>query len=223
MTARETLTDDEAAAITAETLRLNDRYVRELVEGFNVCPFARGARVGGRTDRVVLLQRDLDVAPGLAEILRYESQRDDVEIVQMILPRVTATPAEFEAFVGRLRDARAERPPKAPFALACFHPDFKANTANPDTLVAFFRKAPHPMIQLVRLSVLDAINADAGERCPTPELIAQLLRGEGLPIAPSIAARITRDNFERVQREGLARFEALFASLAEDRARSVAR
>lgn len=219
----DTLTPEEAAAITADTLRLNDRYVREIVEGFNVCPFARGGRVAGRTDRVVMLQADLDVAPTLAEMDRYERGSDAIEIVQMIYPRVTAGPVEFDEFVARVRAARAAAGPKPPFALACFHPDFKANLTNPDTLVVFFRKAPHPMIQLVRLAVLDAINADTAELCPTPELIALLLRGEALPIPPSMAVRISRDNYERVKREGVARFEAIFASIAEDRARSPSR
>lgn len=105
----DTLTPEEAAAITADTLRLNDRYVREIVEGFNVCPFARGGRVAGRTDRVVMLQADLDVAPTLAEMDRYERGSDAIEIVQMIYPRVTAGPVEFDEFVARVCARRGPR------------------------------------------------------------------------------------------------------------------
>lgn len=223
MSSDEDLSPEEAEAIRADALALNDRYLREIVEGFNVCPYARGARVAGRTDRAVLLQTHLGVDPALDEIARYERGDDAIEIVQLIFARLAVGPAEFDEFVGRVRAARDAIAPKPPFALACFHPDFKANFASPDALVPFFRRAPHPMIQLVRFASLHAIHEGSTEMCPTPELIALLLRGEAMPRAISMTERIARDNFERAKGDGVTRFEAIYASIADDRARSRAR
>lgn len=207
------LSEAEAAAVTEEALRRNDRYLREVVEGFNVCPFARGARVSGRAVREVLLVDALDPAPVVDAIERYERGAESVEIVQLILPRLTAAPRDFEDFVGRVREVRAARTGVPPFALAGFHPDFALDPRNPDTSVPFFRRAPDPMIQLVRLAVIDSLTRND----PThAELIERFLRGEEPP-PPPVPARITRDNYQHILRDGGAAIAAIYASIARDR------
>ena len=79
------------------------------------------------------------------------------------------------------------------------------------------------MIQLVRFASLHAIHEGSTEMCPTPELIALLLRGEAMPKTVSMTERIARDNYERAKGDGLSRFEAIYASIAEERARSRAK
>lgn len=68
----EGLSPEEAAAVTAEALRLNDRYVREVIERFNLCPFARGARVSGRAIREVLLFDACDEEKAADAVERHE-------------------------------------------------------------------------------------------------------------------------------------------------------
>jgi hypothetical protein len=211
----EGLSPDEAEAVTAEALRLNDRYVREVIERFNVCPFARGARISGRAIREVLLFDACDEEKAADAVERHERGPESVEIVQLILPRVKASARAFEDFVSRVRAARALRPGTAPFALAGFHPEFGLNLKNADTAVAFFRRAPDPMIQLVRLTAIDALTRDA----LTPaEMVERFLRGEEPP-PPPINQRITRDNYALLQREGTEVIAAIYAAIAGDRRR----
>ena len=40
---------DASEALIREALRLHERYHRELIERFSVCPWAKAARVEGRT------------------------------------------------------------------------------------------------------------------------------------------------------------------------------
>ena len=40
----------------ADALERNDRYVREFVEAFNLCPYAKRTREAGRLQRIVLLE-----------------------------------------------------------------------------------------------------------------------------------------------------------------------
>lgn len=209
------LSPEEEEAVTAEALRLNDRYVREVIEHFNVCPFARGARVSGRAIRDVLLLDSCDEEAVVDAIERHERGPATVEIVQLILPRVKVAPRAFEEFVSRVRTARALREGTAPFALAGFHPEFGLNLKNADTAVAFFRRAPDPMIQLVRLTVIDALTRDA----LTPaEMVERYLRGEPPPPLP-INQRITHDNYALLQRDGTEVIAALYAAIAGDRRR----
>lgn len=204
---------EEVVAVTAEALRRNDRYVLEVVEGRNVCPFARGARVSGRAVREVLLLERCDEVAVADAIARYEAGDAGVEVVQLIFPRLAVAPRLFEDFVGRVRTERALRPGPCPFALAGFHPDFALDLRTADTAVAFFRRAPDPTIQLVRLTAIDEIT----RHDPTPaELIERFHRGEPPP-PPPIQARITRDNYERVRHDGAAVVGALLDAIARDR------
>lgn len=210
--------DDPPDALTADALRLNDRYVLEVVEAFGVCPFARGARVAGRSAREVLLQSTLDPAPVLAAIERHEQGPESVEVVQLILPDVVATPHAFDDFVAAVRAARAARAHRPAFALAAFHPDLALDASSPDALVPFFRRTPDPTIQLVRVAVLEALSREAGPFAAAPDAVERFLRGEGPP-PPSVGAWITRANFDGLQRTGPGPIAAIYTSIAEERSR----
>ncbi len=214
MTAGE-LTDAEAAAVTAEALRLNDRFVREVIEHFNICPFARGARTSGRAVREVLLHATPDVAPVRAAVARYEAGSEHIEVVQLIMPRLALTPAAFDEFVAAVRAALGR---ETPFALAGFHPDFTFHATTPAALVRFFRKAPQPMIQVVRVSVLDAIARDTTTTLTPHELLERYLRGEPPP-PPPMSERIARDNHARYLRDGAEAIAAIYASIAREQGR----
>ncbi len=208
-----------AAAITAHALRLNDRFTIEVVEAFTTCPFARAARLAGRARRDVLLQSETDAEPVLQAIDRFECGDSDVEIVQLIFPRIGASAREFDEFVSRVRATRAAQPRDAVFALASFHPDYGYDGATADSMTPFFRRTPDPTIQLVRLAVLDALAREPGPRTPTPDQVDGFLRGIAPPPV-SLSAWIARENFARVQRDGAGAIAAIYASISADRARS---
>jgi hypothetical protein len=207
--------DDPAnnAAFTEEALRLNDRYVREVVEAFNVCPFARGARLSGAAVREVDLLDVCDASAIVEVVERYERGSPEVSVVQVIYPRLKVSARAFDALVSTARALRAAREPTPPFALAPFHPDFALDASTPDALVAFFRRTPDPTIQLVRRSVIDALTRDPDAYAAQME---RFLRGEAPP-PPSVASRITRDNFDRVMRDGPEVIAAIYAAIARDR------
>ena len=49
------MTNEFDAPFVAEVLRINDRYTLEVVESFNICPFARGALLADGAQRVDVL------------------------------------------------------------------------------------------------------------------------------------------------------------------------
>jgi hypothetical protein len=194
----------------------------EIVEAFDVCPFARPARTGGALARRVLLDAVPDVASGLAALDALAAD-GAIEVAVLIYPRVALPAQRFDEFVAALRAADgARRPP--PFALAMFHPEASYGTNSPQRLVMYFRRTPDPTIQLVRFSVLDAVKRGA----PADKFVfdgsarawAELeRRSETL----SVSDRIARDNFATVEKVGLERLEAIYRDIRDDRARSYAR
>jgi hypothetical protein len=211
----------EDSAFVDEVLRINQRYVSEIVEGFDVCPFARGARTGGAFGRRVIVEATRDPAPSLAAIDALAAD-PALEVAVLIYPRVRLGASDFDDFVRLLRQAdEARRRP--PFALAMFHPDATYGTESPERMVMFFRKTPDPTIQLVRFDVLDAVKRGQGGKFLfewSAEGWAELMRRTE---TPSVSDRITRDNFAMVMREGIARLEGIYADIRADRDRSYAR
>ena len=213
----------DESAWTAEALRINDRFTLEVVEAFDICPFARGARLQGRAIREVLLQDSLDLEPSLDLIARLEADPRKLEVVQIIYPRLNVTPREFEHFNARIRDTHGARNKKPLFVHATFHPDYPCDTRTPDSLVMFFRRAPDPTIQILRFSTIQSIrrNDESGTVVIDPRTFD--FSKPPPPPPPSVPEKITRDNHARVMRDGPAVLEAIYASIRADRSAAYAR
>lgn len=193
----------QSSQLTAEVLRINLRYLTEVVEAFGLCPFARQVRLGGGLERRVSFDRAGDAAAAHALVTELGAD-SRVELGLLIYPMLALDPDAFDRLVQRLRQANADRGGERPvFAMAPFHPRAAFSAASPERLVGLFRRAPDPTIQLVRLAALDALRQDGAS-------------GE-------LSRRITADNHARFVSEGLERFQAVYDDIEADRARSYAK
>jgi hypothetical protein len=187
-------------ALRGEALRLNDRYLREVVLAFGLCPWADRTIATGGLRRAVIA----DVAPDAAAALPFidEMERagaDAAAIGRHIFPRAALDAAAFDRFTERQRPAhRARRPAAAgpaPFVMAAFHPDAAAAFDGPHQLVSFLRRTPDPTIQLVRLDLLE--RARAGR--------------------PGISDEIARQNHATVAARGVAAVDDVVRAIRGDR------
>jgi hypothetical protein len=189
------------SSFVAETLRLNRRYLEEVVIGWNLCPWAARAWRAGQVVRRVLLEEALEVASVLAFIDAL-CARAGFAIGLAIFPRASVTGAGFGTFAERVRRAdRARRPPEqpAPFLLAAFHPDLGAGLDAPNAaqLVSFIRRTPDPTLQLVRATLVEDLS----------------------PAGRDLSAEIARDNLAAVTARGSGALGALLDDIRRDRAR----
>lgn len=209
------------AAFEREVLRINRRYNLEIIEALSVCPFARGARHSGASRVLVLPAEEASVEALLAVVEALEPATE-VEVAQVVLPLAPEGPAAFSEVAARFGEANARRHGgKRPvFVHAAFHPQLPYSTDAPARLVPFFRRSPDPMVQLVRLSVLDAIHANRPRGTQffdgDPSEFLRLLRSR----PESVTDLITRENHERALAGELAQIEGLMAEIAADRAAS---
>jgi hypothetical protein len=210
--------------LESEAVRLNRRYVTEIVEAFGLCPWADRARREGHVTEVVFDQTSTErFEPSLASMTEL-ADRLEIDVALFIYPRIGANRLDFEHFARQLRALDAERypPSEIPFAIAAFHPDAPPVLANPDRLVPYLRRTPDPTLQVVRHSTLDRVR---GERHGTSYYGAHLFSGE-LPLeAPGTDVRelIARTNFDTVVRVGVEAFDAVFTDILRDRDETYAR
>jgi len=179
--------------LVAESLRLNARYVEEVVIGWELCPWAARAWIDGQVTQRVFADGEPDAA-AVAAFIDELSARPDAAIGLAIFPRAGHSVAAWEKFAEAVRRTRDD------FLVAVFHPDYRAPDGLLDAarLVPFIRRTPDPTLQLVRASLVDS------------------LRGQ-------VSADVGRANFASVTARGLARLDALLADIRRDRDASYAR
>ncbi len=197
---------------TLEVLRILERYLVEVVERYELCPWARAARLGGELATSVLWAApgDDDWVAAAAALLA----RPGTRVAMVVAPELAISPAGLRA----VRDRVAARLPAA--GVADFHPDAVLELATPARLVPFLRRAPDPLLQLVPLALLDAVRAapPAADRARQ----AQLLGGRGEPPRAGAAERIAAANHATVSRHA-AELAAVLDEIAADRAAAYAR
>lgn len=187
------------AVITAAALARHERYVREFVEGFNFCPYARRSRETGALQRVVLLEEDFQaavnaIAGAIERLERLPAESMDVGFI--ILPMLSQGAREFEMLVRAAREQTEARhgTSATPFYCVAFHPDFAEDLADEHRAVRFLRRSPDPTVQLVRASVLEKVRTSG-----------------------AVSDRIAAANFKTLQSEGIAAMRALLGAIRADR------
>jgi hypothetical protein len=200
----------ETDALRSEALRLNHRYLSEVVVAWNLCPWAERALAGGEVrQRVLLEMADGPTPEAVLPFLDELAAERQVAIGLLIFPRLTLAAPAFDAFAERVRRADHARkpdaaltPPNPEFLLAAFHPFAGAETfATPPQLVSFLRRTPDPTLQLVRTSVL------------------RRATGEGRGVSDDV----TRRNYQSVTGRGAAALDAVLRDIRRDRDESYAR
>jgi hypothetical protein len=209
-------------ALRAAALRVNQRYLHEVVLAFGLCPWAQRTLDEGRARRAVIL----DAAPAPESALGFidqlegagaregEREREGkgeaegeaelaVSIGLLIFPRAALSAEAFDKFTERVRRAdRARRPAgqRPVFVLAAFHPQAAESFADAHQLVSFLRRTPDPTIQLVRGALLEQARA----------------------ARPSVSDDVAHQNHARVMAEGAARVDAVLREIHRDRDRNYA-
>jgi hypothetical protein len=186
-------------ASTAAALARHERYVRDFVEAFNFCPYARRSRETGTLQRVVLLEKDFDAAVSAVDkaIERFEQlPAQAMEVGFIILPMLGQRPQEFEMLVRAAREKTEARHGSSatPFYCVAFHPDFAEDLTDEHRTVRFLRRSPDPTVQLVRASVLEKVRATT----------------------PSASDRIAAANLATLKSEGADAMRALLAAMRKN-------
>lgn len=215
-------------------MRVHDRFMREVVEGLNLCPFARKSRELGRVHRPIFRVDGGDPTPehcagALADLLE---RHPDTEIVLLTYPvpagHAWEDSAGFDRFVAEVRDTYKESDRGPVFYMVGFHPRYRVdeNRVTPESLVPLLRRTPDPVIQCVRAQTLDEVRRQAQAvakertkkelRAIDPEL-AVLFENTIQP-DPELSADIARQNFETVGAgNGREQLEALIADIRRER------
>ena len=189
----------------AEVRRILDRYLVEVVETFQLCPWARAARE--RDDIAVEIVWGAPDDATLVTAAERALARGRVAMV--VTPTWAITAAELRA----VRDRIAQRIPGA--GVADFHPEAALDLTTPARVVPFVRRSPDPMLQLVPFTILDEVRAPPAAADLARQ--AAILRGAESPV--DVATTIAAANHKTVTAHA-DEIVAILDDIAADRARS---
>lgn len=204
--------------LRAESLRLYDRYEREIVEGLSFCPYAASAREAGhvRVAAIVTEASPTEVAIGVEEL----AADPEVDIGILVLPLCTLDRRRFTRFVAEVRELVPARDAGS-FAMAEFHPDPLADVHKPGDLTSFVRRSPDPTIQLVRMRALQQVRAKenhgSGYVDPSELALIERLSAAREPVRPPLHERIADMNRETIGRLGFDVVVARIEDIHRDR------
>lgn len=154
---------EEHAKIEEIARDVYGRFTTELIEGLNLCPFARGSRhTGASVVRVVLEPLDPAATAPEGSALRslIEELIDDesAEVVQVIFPAVAMDALSWERWAKALTSwVRGLRPPPAVWAVAAFHPELPWSSSSASEAIPLFRRSPDATLQWLRLDALERV------------------------------------------------------------------
>ncbi|GAB4526614.1 MAG: hypothetical protein Tsb0020_44330 [Haliangiales bacterium] len=220
-----------ASALERECRRVYSRYVIEVVEAFNLCPWAKRARLDGRVRPEVMLDQEPTPGQILARIEQAFVAPEGavrVDIVLILLPRLLWDRRSFHHFVERVRTGHAEihrhreRGGPPTWAMADFHPDAEPDTQNANRLVAFLRRSPDPTIQVVRRQALDEVRGEEqqGTVFASPDMLNLADLGKLPPSPEPLHERVAAANLSTVERVGVERVAAVLDAIRADRDRA---
>ena len=215
----------------AGALERNDRYVREFVEAFNLCPYAKRTREAGRLQRVVLVEEggepgtpgfEAAVAALVTAAKRFEQMPPEtIDVGLAIFPALVPTLAHgidaahaFEALVSAARERMQSRHPggDTPFYCVPFHPGFAEDLADEHRAVRFIRRSPDPTVQFVRASVLRAVRGGGStDYIDTSAMSTAELMAVSAPV--SVSERIAQANLLTLQSQKPGRLRDLLADI----------
>jgi hypothetical protein len=192
-----------------EVLRVLHRYLTEIVERYDLCPWARVAREKGEV-AIDVLWGTPTVDQWVAASERVLGQKG-AKVAMIVAPELVIDP-------GPLHSLRGEVSARVPSAgIAEFHPAASLDLGSPARLVPFVRRSPDPLLQLVPLSILSSVR--------TPRMVvdvyeqAQILNGTAALPRQDAADRIADNNHATVS-AAHATMIATLEDIAEDRRRS---
>ncbi|HEY0253608.1 MAG TPA: DUF1415 family protein [Kofleriaceae bacterium] len=190
----------------AEARRILDRYLVEIVEHYELCPWAKTSRTGGELYVEFLWGTPTDAEWAASACRAFAGSK--IRVAMLVAPELVITRKDFHETRDRLSRANGT------LGVAEFHPDAPFDAQTPARLVPFLRRSPDPLLQCVPLALLDQVRGPPLTVDRSAQ-IAMLVKQGGLAaVKPPLAERIARENHARVTKDD---FDQRFDAIAADR------
>jgi hypothetical protein len=152
------------------TINRVERWIREVVIGYNLCPFAKIPMARGKVELVCYSGRDLtELKTFLLDKARALAQEDPdgPETSLIICPNILEEFLAYWDYSGYIEQELAATGLEGILQLATFHPDYYFSATDPEAPENYTNRAPYPIFHLLKESSI----SKALDNYPQPEEI----------------------------------------------------
>lgn len=149
-----------------------ERWIREIVIGYNLCPFAKTPMARGKVELIDYREKDLS---GLQAFILTKAGElagagpEGAETSLIICPFVLGDFLSYWDYSGMIEEALAAAGLEGHIQLATFHPQYRFAGTDADAPENYTNRAPYPIFQLIKESSVER----ALMNFPNPEAIPQ--------------------------------------------------
>jgi hypothetical protein len=164
----------------SEVIEATRRWVRDMVIGLNLCPFAAAA-----FDRLRIVETDAETAADLRRALEAEldfliaADPAQVETTLLIHPGVMDDFLDYNDFLDVAERAVARKGLDGVVQVASFHPRYQFEGTGPDDVENYTNRSPYPMLHLLREESISRVAGDEAAMADIPERNIATMRALG--------------------------------------------
>lgn len=155
-------------------------WVKSVVVGLNLCPFAKGPLV---TDRIRFHVSDAvtgeQLLSDLEAELNYLQSVSSVETTLLIHPKVLQDFYDYNQFLNSADSVLSLMELEGVYQIASFHPDYQFGGTEPDDVENYTNRSPYPILHLIREESLERAIANYPEPDRIPVRNISLLEKMG--------------------------------------------
>ena len=155
-------------------------WVKSVVVGLNLCPFAKRELVRNRVrfsvTEAVTEEQLLEALQAELELLNND---ETIETTLLIHPDVLQDFYDYNQFLDYVDDLLDQLELDGIYQVASFHPDYQFGGTEPDDVENYTNKSPYPMLHLIRESSLEQAIATYPDSDKIPERNIALLETMG--------------------------------------------
>ncbi|HEY9052376.1 MAG TPA: DUF1415 domain-containing protein [Gammaproteobacteria bacterium] len=155
-------------------------WVKSVVVGLNLCPFAKRELVRNRVrfsvTEAVTEEQLLEALQTELELLNND---ETIETTLLIHPDVLQDFYDYNQFLDYVDDLLDQLELDGIYQVASFHPDYQFGGTEPDDVENYTNKSPYPMLHLIRESSLEQAIATYPDSDKIPERNIALLETMG--------------------------------------------
>lgn len=153
---------------TTAIQRRVEEWLRTIVIGLNLCPFAAAEYRKNRIRfKVSNAESEQSCVVDLVSELSLIKRRTEIETTLLILPVAFLNFEQFNDFLGFVDSLLVEMNLEGEFQIASFHPDYQFAGTHVDDVENFSNRSPYPILHILRETSL----SEAIDRHPDTEKI----------------------------------------------------
>lgn len=166
------------------------RWLAEVVIGFNFCPFAQREFEAGRVRyRVVNGTKKKAVIAAVTEELQYLDNHEQVETTLLVLADGWRDFYAYLALLETAQEALDDGGYAGIYQLASFHPEYLFDGEDIDDPSHYTNRSPFPLIHILREASIARAVADNPDIEQIPERNSLLARSKGLAYWQTLLAK----------------------------------